>query len=401
MDSTQKKAPVIQINQEVLHNNLSGYVRKNLENILNELLDAEADRLCHAKRYERNAERASTRAGSYKRNFETTSGKVTLSIPRLRNLPFETAIIERYRRRESSIEEAMMEMYPAGVSVRRVEDITEALWGAGVSAGTISNLNTKIYGSIEEWRNRPLEAEYPYIYMDGIWLKRSWGGTVENVSILVAVGVNKEGYREMLGAAEGSREDAESWKHFCRYLKERGLRSAKLIISDKSLGIPEALGDFFPEAHWQRCAVHFYRDIMTVVPNTKVEKVMRLVKTIHSQESIKSSEAKASFVAQKLKEMKLNKAAGIIENSASETLSYYKFPPQHWKHIKTNNLLERINKEIRRRTRVVGSFPDAQSALMLVAARLRHIMTSKWGSVRYMNMDLLFEMDRENEQIAV
>ena len=172
----QKKAPVIQINQEVLHNNLSDYVRKNLEDVLNELPDAEADRLCHAKRYERNAERASTRAGSYKRNFETTSGKVTLSIPRLRNLPFETAIIERYRRRESSIEEAMMEMYLAGVSVRRVEDITEALWGAGVSAGTISNLNKKIYGSIEEWRNRPLEAEYPYIYMDGIWLKRSWEG---------------------------------------------------------------------------------------------------------------------------------------------------------------------------------------------------------------------------------
>ena len=145
----QKKAPVIQINQEVLHNNLSGYVRKNLENILNELPDAEADRLCHAKRYERNAERASTRAGSYKRNFETTSGKITLNIPRLRNLPFETAIIERYRRRESSIEEAMMEMYLAGVSVRRVEDITEVLWGARVSSGTISNLNKKIYGSIE------------------------------------------------------------------------------------------------------------------------------------------------------------------------------------------------------------------------------------------------------------
>lgn len=140
-----------------------------------------------------------------------------------------------------------MEMYLAGVSVRRIEDITEALWGARVSAGTISNLNKKIYGDIEEWRNRPLEAEYPYIYMDGIWLKRSWGGTVENVSILVAVGVNKEGYREVLGAAEGSREDAESWKNFCRYLKERGLRSAKLIVSDKSLGILEALGEFSPK----------------------------------------------------------------------------------------------------------------------------------------------------------
>ena len=165
-----------------------------------------------------------------------------------------------------------MEMYLAGVSVRRVEDITEALWGARVSAGTISNLNKKIYGDIEEWRNRPLEAEYPYIYMDGIWLKRSWGGTVENVSILVAVGVNKEGYREVLGAAEGSREDAESWKNFCRYLKERGLRSAKLIVSDKSLGILEALGEFFPEAHWQRCAVHFYRNVLNAVPASKSKK---------------------------------------------------------------------------------------------------------------------------------
>ena len=144
----------------------------------------------------------------------------------------------------------MMEMYPSGVFVRRIEDITEGLWGAGVSADTISNLKKKIYGDIEEWRKLPLEAKYPYIYMDRIRLKRSWGGIVENVSIPASVGVNKEGYREMPGAAEGSREDAESWKHFCRYLKERGLRSAKLIISDKSLGILEALGDFFPEAHW-------------------------------------------------------------------------------------------------------------------------------------------------------
>ena len=390
-DPQQKKAPVIQINQEVLHNNLSGYVRKNLENILNELLDAEADRLCHAKRYERNAERASTRAGSYKRNFETTSGKVTLNIPKLRNLPFETAIIERYRRRESSIEEAMMEMYLAGVSVRRVEDITEALWGARVSAGTISNLNKKIYGSIEEWRNRPLEAEYPYIYMDGIWLKRSWGGTVENVSILVAVGVNKEGYREVLGAAEGSREDAESWKHFCRYLKERGLRSAKLIISDKSLGILEALGDFFPEAHWQRCAVHFYRNVLSAVPDSKSRKVAAMLKAIHAQEDREAARVKVRMVTEKLKELKLGKAAALVEGGAEETFSYYDFPPTHWRSIRTNNPLERINRELRRRTRVVGNFPDGQSALMLVCARLRYIAGHKWGTERYLNMRPLYQ----------
>ena len=212
-----------------------------------------------------------------------------------------------------------MEMYPASVSGRRVEDITEALWGAGVSAGTISNLNKKIYGSIEEWRNRPLEAEYPYIYMDGIWLKRSWGGTVENVSILVAVGVNKEGYREMLGAAEGSREDAESWKRFCRYLKERGLRSAKLIISDKSLGILKALGDFSPEAHWQRYAVHFYRNAFSAVPVSRFRKVAAMLKAIHAQGDREAASAKVRMVTEEMKPLKLEKAGALVKGAPKKS----------------------------------------------------------------------------------
>ena len=281
----------------------------------------------------------------------------------------------------------MMEMYLAGVSVRRVEDITEALWGARVSAGTISNLNKKIYGSIEEWRNRPLEAEYPYIYMDGIWLKRSWGGTVENVSILVAVGVYKEGYHEMPGAAEGSREDAESWKRFCRYLKERGLRSAKLIISDKSLGILEALGDFFPEAHWQRCAVHFYRNVLSAVPASRFRKVAAMLKAIHAQEDREAARVKVRMVTEKLKQLNLEKAAALVEGGAEETFSYYDFPPTHWRSIRTNNPLERINRELRRRTRVVGNFPDGQSALMLVCAGLRYIAGHKW-----LNMQPLYRL---------
>ena len=337
------------------------------KNVLNELPDAEAELLCHAKHYERNAERASTRAGLYKRNFETT-------------LPFETAIIERYRRRESSIAEAMMEMYPAGVFVRRIEDITEALWGAGVSAGTISILKKKIYGDIEEWRKLPLEAQYPYIYMDEIWLKRSWGGTVENVSIPAAVGVNKEGYREIPGAAEGSREDAESRKHFCRYLKERGLRSAKLIISDKSLGILKALGDFFPDAHWQRCAVHFYRNVLSAVPVSRSEKVAAMLKSIHAQEDREAAGVKVRMVTEKLRELKPEKAAALVERGAEETFSYYDFPPTHWRSIRTNNPPERINREIRRRTGVAGNFPDGKSALMLGGAGLRYLAGHKWGT---------------------
>ena len=186
----KKEAQVIRIDEGELKKHVSEIVRESVEDTLNGLLEAEADTLCHARRYERNSQRASTRAGHYTRNLQTTAGEVRLNVPKLRDLPFETAIIERYRRRESSVEEALVQMYLAGVSVRRVEDITEALWGSRVSSSTISDLNKKIYASIEEWRNKPLDRCYPYVFVDGIWLKRSWGGSFENVSVLVAIGVN-------------------------------------------------------------------------------------------------------------------------------------------------------------------------------------------------------------------
>ena len=174
-----------------------------MEETLNKLLEQEASELLKAERHERTAEREGYRSGHYERNLTTTSGNVRLKVPRLKGMAFETAIIERYRRRESSVEEAIVEMYLAGVSVRRVEDITESLWGARVSAGTVSELNKKVYVHIEEWRTRELRGSYPYVYLDGIYLKRNWGGEFENVSVLVAVGIDADGYREVLGAAEG------------------------------------------------------------------------------------------------------------------------------------------------------------------------------------------------------
>jgi putative transposase len=169
---------------------------------------------------------------------------VTLTVPKLRNLPFETAIIERYRRRESSVEEALIKMYLAGVSVRRVEDITQARWGTRVSASTVSDLNQKIYGKIDEWRERPLVGEFPYVFLDGLWLKRSWGGEVKNVSVLVAIGVAQSGYREILGVSEGTKEDKANWTEFLRELKERGLKGVQLFVSDKCLGLVENLAEF-------------------------------------------------------------------------------------------------------------------------------------------------------------
>jgi transposase-like protein len=382
---------VIRVDEGQVRAHVDELVRASVEQTLNGLLDAEADELCGAARYERSPDRVDGRAGSYRRKLLTKAGEVDLKVPRLRCLPFETQIIERYRRRESSVEEALVEMYLAGVSVRRVEDITEALWGERVSPSTVSELNQKIYTQIEAWRNRPLEGEHAYVFLDGIWLKRSWGGEVKNVAVLVAIGVRSDGYREILGVAEGLQEDKESWRGFLRHLKARGLRGVRLITSDKSLGLVECLPEFFPEAAWQRCTVHFYRNVFTVVPKGKRKEVAAMLKAIHGQEDRQAAREKAQAVVAKLTAMRLSQAAEIVRLGHDETLSYMGFPREHWTRLRTNNVLERIMREIRRRTRVVGAFPDGRSALMLVAARLRHIAGTKWGTRCYLDMERLRE----------
>lgn len=386
---------IVDINESEIRSHLDQMVLQSVEDTLNALLELEADQLCGAERYERSPDRIDTRAGSYSRKLHTKAGEVELKVPKLRTLPFETQIIERYRRRESSVEEALMEMYLAGVSVRRVEDITEALWGTKVSPSTVSELNKKIYEKIDQWRKAPIEGDHAYIYLDGIWMKRSWGGEVKNVSVLVAVGVNADGFREILGVMEGAKEDKPSWARFLRHLKERGLRGVRLVVSDKCLGLVEALAEFYPEADWQRCAVHFYRNVWSHVPKSKVKDVAAMLKAIHAQEDREAALAKVDAVIDKLKVMKLPEAAQSVEESAEETLRYMNYPREHWRSLRTNNPLERIMREIRRRTRVVGAFPDARSALMLVAARLRHISGTKWGTRRYMDMDRLANQDRE------
>lgn len=313
-------------------------------------------------------------------------------MPKLKGLTFESAIIQRYQRRECSVEEALVEMYLAGVSMRRVESITEILWGQKVSAGTISNLNQKCFAQIEEWRSRKLTEKYPYVFVDGIFLKRCWGGSFENASVLVAIGVTEDGYREVIGTAEGLKEDTESWKNFFVWLKSRGLDGVKLIIGDKNLGMVESIGEVFPNARYQRCTVHMYRNIFSVVPRKTVKEVAKMLKAIHAQENKAVAKEKAKSVIYRLREMKLNKAADKLENGLEETLTYMDFPSEHWLRIRTNNVIERVNREIKRRTRVIGTFPDGESALMLVCARLRYIASNDWGKKRYLNMKHLTDM---------
>lgn len=382
------------VDEAQIRGHVDEVVRRSVEETLNGLLEAEADQLCGAKRYERNPARVDTRAGSYDRRLQTKAGQVTLKVPRLRSLPFETQIIERYRRRESSVEEALMEMYLAGVSVRRVEDITEALWGTRVSPSTVSELNQQLYERIEKWRNEPIEGDFAYVALDSIWLKRSWGGEVKNVAVLVAIGVDHEGYRHVLGVCEGAKEDTESWRKFLRHLKERGLKGVQLVTSDKSLGLVEALGEFYPEADWQRCVVHWYRNVGSEVPRHRMREVMAMLKAIHAQEDREAAEKKAIDVVEKLRALKLHRAVKVVEEGVSETLRYMAYPREHWTRIRTNNALERLMREIRRRTRVVGAFPDGNSALMLTAARLRHVAGTKWGTRKYLDMDRLQETNR-------
>ena len=392
---------IVQLNEELIKGQIKELVRSSVEETLNELLEKEAESLTQAARCERSEARQGYRSGHYDRNLTTTSGDVTLHMPRRKDVSFERAVIERYRCWESSVEEALIEMYPADVFVRRVEDITEVLWDSKVSPATVSELNKKAYVRIEDWRNRPLQGgRYPYVYVDGIYLRRNWGGEYENVAILVAIAVNEDGFREVLGAAEGMKEDKASWVSFFQWLRGRGLDGVKLIVGDKCMGILEAAGEVFPDAKYQRCTVHFYRNVFSVVPKSKIKIAAKLLKAIHAQESKKASREKARAVVADLRAMKLKEAAKKVEDGIEEeTLTCCGFPSEHWTRICTNNVIERLNREIRRRTRVAGMFPDGNSALMLVCARLRHVAGTQWGNKKHMNMKHL-EADLNDVPIA-
>ena len=321
--------PIVTFDEDAVRGELRELVRRTVEDTLNALLEEEADDLVKADRYERTAERKAYRAGHYERRLTTTSGQVTLKMPKLKGMRFATAIIERYKRRETSVEEAMIEMYLAGVSTRRIEDVSEILWGSTVSAATVSNLNEKAFESVEEWRCRPLTCDYPYVFVDGIYLKRSWGGSFENVAVMVAIGVNDDGYREVIGAAEGFAESAECWREFLSWLKGRGLSGVRMITGDKAAAMTGAIAEVFPDAAYQRCTVHFYRNVLAKVPKSRRAKVAAMLKAIHAQESLGASTEKADAVAASLDGMKLREAATCVRGGVAETLTYTRFPMEH------------------------------------------------------------------------
>ena len=384
---------ILQVDQAMLETTLDRMVRKSVEETLNAMLDAEADEITGAARYERSGERKAYRAGHYERDLTVKAGKMSLKVPKLKGAVFESAVIERYRRREESVEEALIDMYLAGVSTRQVDDVSQLLWGDRMPSQTLSDKLKKVYADIDEWRGRPLEQDYPYLFMDGVWHKRCWGGSVENVSILVAVGVGMDGRREVLSVAEGMKEDSESWREFNKGMLARGLKGVRLVTGDRCAGLVAAVNELLPGARYQRCMVHFERNILAKVNPKNRDWAADALKAIFSMESRDKALEKAESVAKDMEARKLREAAKCLREGIGETTTYLldDYPREHRRRIRTNNMIERLNREIRRRTRVVGSFPDGRSALMLICARVRYVTSSEWSTRRYLDMSRLGE----------
>ena len=384
---------ILQVDQAMLETTLDRMVRKSVEETLNAMLDAEADEITGAARYERSGERKAYRAGHYERDLTVKAGKMSLKVPKLKGAVFESAVIERYRRREESVEEALIDMYLAGVSTRQVDDVSQLLWGDRMPSQTLSDKLKKVYADIDEWRGRPLEQDYPYLFMDGVWHKRCWGGSVENVSILVAVGVGMDGRREVLSVAEGMKEDSESWREFIKGMLARGLKGVRLVTGDRCAGLVAAVNELLPGARYQRCMVHFERNILAKVNPKNRDWAADALKAIFSMESRDKALEKAESVAKDMEVRKLREAAKCLREGIGETTTYLldDYPREHRRRIRTNNMIERLNREIRRRTRVVGSFPDGRSALMLICARVRYVTSSEWSTRRYLDMSRLGE----------
>ena len=384
---------ILQVDQAMLETTLDRMVRKSVEETLNAMLDAEADEITGAARYERSGERKAYRAGHYERDLTVKAGKMSLKVPKLKGAVFESAVIERYRRREESVEEALIDMYLAGVSTRQVDDVSQLLWGDRMPSQTLSDKLKKVYADIDEWRGRPLEQDYPYLFMDGVWHKRCWGGSVENVSILVAVGVGMDGRREVLSVAEGMKEDSESWREFIKGMLARGLKGVRLVTGDRCAGLVADVNELLPGARYQRCMVHFERNILAKVNPKNRDWAADALKAIFSMESRDKALEKAESVAKDMEARKLREAAKCLREGIGETTTYLldDYPREHRRRIRTNNMIERLNREIRRRTRVVGSFPDGRSALMLICARVRYVTSSEWSTRRYLDMSRLGE----------
>ncbi|MBS0172417.1 MAG: IS256 family transposase [Nitrospira sp.] len=370
-----------------------------MKEALQEVLEGEMTEFLGAAPSERSETRSGYRAGYYHRGLVTRIGKLELRVPRDRSGEFSTALFERYARSEKALVAALAEMYVQGVSTRKVKAITEELCGHSFSASAISAINKSLDEALERFASRQLEEAYPYVILDARYEKVREDGVIRSMAVQIAIGINWEGQRQVLAVETANRESQSSWKDFLLRLKERGLTGVEFVVSDDHAGLKKAISEVLCEAAWQRCYVHFLRNALDYLPRKTDDDCLQELRWIYDRRDLQ--EANRDLAAWITKwQGKYPKLVDWVESNIGETLSFYRLPRAHHKHLKSTNMLERLNEEIKRRTRVVRIFPNTESCLRLIRALCVETHETWLEDNRYLNMALLAEQKKEQLRLA-
>jgi len=390
----------ITIDSEILHylfvkGTKDEKLAKLLESVLNQILAAQATEQVKAEPYERTEERQDYRNGYYSRSLITRVGTLTLRVPRLRNGKFTTDLFNRYQRSEQALLLALMEMVVNGVSTRKIEEITYELCGTEFSKSTISELCKNLDPIITAWNSRPLrEKSFPFVIVDAMVIRVREEGRVRQRSVLIAVGINEDGYREVLGLMIGDSESEDSWSEFFSWLKQRGLHGVDLVVSDHHSGLVQAICRHFQGATWQRCQTHFMRNIFDKTPKALQKELHAKLRAIFEAPDPRTARMLLNQVLDEYRD-KAPKAMEILEEGFEDAIAVLELPEPYRRRLRTTNMLERLNEEIRRRERVIRIFPSRESGIRLIGALLME-QDEKWASGRkYLDMTEYFEWQKE------
>ena len=355
--------------------------------VLQRLMDAEAEALCGAGRHERHPERINQRNGYRERTWQTRLGSLDLKIPKLRSGSYLPSFLEPRKASEQALVAVVQEAYVKGISTRKVDDLVQAMGMTGISKSQVSRLCADLDERVQAFLSRPLHGDWAYLWLDATYLKSREHGTVRSQAVVVAVGVNAEGRRETLGLAVGPAETEAFWSDFLRTLTRRGLSGVRLVISDAHEGLKLAIAKVF-DASWQRCRVHFMRNALAHVPRRQHQMVAAVIRTAFVQEDQAQARQQWRETADKLR-VRFPALAALMDSAEDEVLAFMGFPKEHWPQLASTNSLERLNKEIKRRSRVVGIFPNNSAIIRLVGTLLAE-QTDEWQVTRrYMSQDSL------------
>ena len=374
-------------------------IKALMKEALQEVLEGEMTEFLGASSGERTEARSGYRAGYYGRSLVTRIGKLELRVPRDRGGEFSTELFERYARSEKALVAALAEMYVQGVSTRKVKAITEELCGHSFSASSISAINKGLDEVLAKFANRPLDEAYPYLILDARYERVRENGVIGHQAVLIAIGINWEGKRQVLAVEMANRESQSSWKDFLLRLKERGLSGVEFVVSDDHAGLKKAISVVLTEAAWQRCYVHFLRNALDYLPRKADDDCLQELRWIYDRRDIQEAQRDLSAWIGKW-QGKYPKLVDWVEANITETLTFYRLPRAHHKHLKSTNMLERLNEEIKRRTLVVRIFPNTESCLRLIRALCVETHETWLEDNRYLNMTFLTEQKKELLRLA-